>query len=164
MRKSIVIASVLIVAAIASAQSPLVDPLLAAHETDPLDLARVVDRIGDAAVIARLAPETPIAVRAIAVAAAPRMHAPEDALAPLAAIAAGRDPDLAPRAAAALLTIARSLDARSLDARESDRADLGPARISLTALAADETARADLRRAAQLADAALADLGIPAPE
>lgn len=154
-----------VVAALASAQTPdAVDPLLAAHDTDPLELAHVVDRVGDDAILARLAPETPIAVRALAVAAAPRLHVPEAALASLAEIAAGRDPDLAPRAASALLTIARALDERSLDARESDRASLVPVRVRLAQLVADETARADVRRAAGLADAALADLGIVASE
>jgi len=148
-----------LVVAVASAQS--VDPLVAAHDTDALELARVVDRVGDAAILARLTPETPIAVRALAVVAATRLHAPEDALVPLAEIAAGRDPDLAPRAAQSLLIIARSLDGAALDTRERDRADFTPARARLTAIAADETARSDIRRAAQLADAALADLAIP---
>lgn len=159
MWRALVVGILLGIATLASAQP--VDPLLAVHDTDPLELARVVDRIGDAAILARLAPETPIAVRALAVAATSRMHAPEDALVPLAQIATGRDPDLAPRAAFALLTISRSLDARSLDARERTRSDFTPARTTLTALAADETARTDLRRAAQLVAAALADLDIP---
>lgn len=165
MRTSIVllIALVLALAGEADAQLAGADPFVAVHDTDPLELARVVDRVGDAAVIARLTPETPIAVRASAVLAAPWMRAPEDALAPLAEIAAGRDPDLAPRAAQALLAIARRLDERALDARERDRAELAPARGTLSAIAADETARADVRRAAALADAALADLAVPAP-
>jgi hypothetical protein len=160
----VAVLSIVSFAALALAQPTSgVDPLLAAHDTDALELARVVDRIGDAAVLARLTPETPTPVRALAVVAATRMHAPEDALAPLAEIAAGRDPDLAPRAAQSILAIARSIDERSLDARERDRADLAPARGAIAAIAADETARADLRRACQLADAALADLQIPSP-
>jgi hypothetical protein len=152
-------------AGVADAQpTATLDPLLAAHDTDPLELARVVDRMGDAAVLARLNPETPIAVRALAVVAAPRLHAPEDALAPLAELALGRDPDLAPRAALSLLEITRALDERGLDARERDRAELAAGRIAIARVAADETARADVRRAAQLADAALAELAIPAAE
>ena len=161
MRRWLAVLIVLFVAAFASAQTPAIDPLLAAHATDPLELARVVDRIGDAAILSRLAPETPIAVRAVAVVATTRMHAPEDALLALATIAAGRDPDLAPRAAQSLLTIARSLDAQSLDARERDRNDFAPARTTLNALAGDETARADIRLAARLSDLALAELGVP---
>lgn len=165
MRPLIVISFVVGVAGLVLAQpAPPLDPFLATHDTDPLELARVDDRIGDAAVLARLAPETPIAVRALAVVATPGMHAPEDALALLAEIAGGRDPDLAPRAAQAMLTIARGLDERSLDARERDRAELAPARTALARIAADETARPDIRRAAQLADAALADLAIPVSE
>jgi hypothetical protein len=162
-RSALVVVIILGVSGLALAQTAAVDPLLAAHDTDPLELARVVDRVGDAAVLARLSPETPIAVRALAVVAAARMHAPEDALVPLAEIAAGRDPDLAPRASQSLLAIARALDERSLDARERDRADFTPARVALASLAADETARPDIRRAASLADAALADVQIPAP-
>ena len=158
MRRWPAVLIVLALAAMASAQAPAIDPLLAAHETDPLELARVVDRIGDAAILSRLTPETPIAVRAIAVVAAPRMHAPEDALAALTTIAAGRDPDLAPRAAQALLTIARSVDAQALDAREHDRGDFAAARTTLSALATDETARADIRLAARWSDSALAEL------
>lgn len=163
MRASSVAAILLSGCALASAQDVAVDPLLAAHETDRLELARVVDRIGDDAVLSRLAPETPIAVRALAVAATPALHAPERALAPLSELAAGRDPDLAPRAAQALSEIARALDARGLDARECDRAELAPARAGLARVAADETARGDVRRAAIAADAALADLAIPGP-
>ncbi|MFO0686879.1 MAG: hypothetical protein U0234_32750 [Sandaracinus sp.] len=164
MRARLLFASLLaLVAASAAAQTARVDPLLAVHETDPLELAHAVDRLGDAAIVERLGEGTPIAVRALAVAATPRLHQPEQALAPLAAIAQGRDPDLAPRAAQAALTIATSLDERTLDAHEVDRAELTPARTALAAIAADATARADLRRAAGRADAALADLGIPEP-
>jgi hypothetical protein len=150
-----------LLASTASAQPA--DPLLAAHDTDPLELALVVERVGDDAVLARLAPETPVAVRALAIVAATELHAPEDALVPLVELARGRDPDLAPRALWATLAIARRLDARTLGARESDVGALAPARAGLEALAADETARADLRRGAQLAAAALAELGASLP-
>lgn len=161
MRRLAIVMFVALAASGGSAQ-PGPDDILRVPSTDPLELARVVDRIGDPAIVARLAEDRPIAVRAVAVLAAPEMHAPEDALVPLVEIARGRDPDLAPSAALSVLTIARALDASALDARESDRAALGPARAGLDALAHDETARADIRRAAELAGAALADLGVPA--
>jgi hypothetical protein len=160
MRRVAIVLGVLF-ASVASAQSS--DPLLAAHETDPLELARVVDRSGDEAILSRLTPETPIAVRAIAVVAATRMHAPETALPALVEIATGRDPDLAPRAMQSVLTIARSLDAASLDARESDRSELTVVQATFLALMTDESARPDLRLAARLAHAELADLDIPLP-
>lgn len=156
MRRSVAIVSVLALGGLASAQpAAAVDPLLAGHDTDPLELARVVDRIGDDAVLARLAPETPIAVRVLAVSATPRLHAPEAALPTLAELAGGRDPDLAPRALQAISEIARSLDARSLDARESERAELRAVLPRLTGIGEDESARADLRRAAAEARIAL---------
>ena len=145
----------------AGAAQPGTDPLLRLASSDPLELARAVDHLGDAGVLARLTEETPIAVLAVAVLAAPQMHAPESSLFRLVELAQGRDPDLAPRAMLSALTIARALDPQRLDARECDRASLGPARIGLEALAADATAREDIRRAAGLAAAALADLGAP---
>jgi hypothetical protein len=138
------------------------DPLLAAPGGDPLELARVVDRIGDRAVLDRLAADRPADVRLAALRAAPAMRAPESALGALAEIAGGRDPDLAPAAMLSVLTIARALDPLELDAREVLRADLAPARRAIGAIAADATARADLRRGAELAVDALAALGVPA--
>ncbi len=160
MRRLVLTMLFALVTSVGSAQ-PGPDPLLRVSSTDPLELALVVDRLGDTAVVERLTDGTPLAVRAIAVLAAPEMRAPEDALTALAEIARGRDPDLAPRAALSALTIARALDPRTLDARECDRAGLGAARAALEAIVQDESARADVRRAAQLAAAALAELGVP---
>lgn len=139
------------------------DPFAAAG-SDPMELARVVDRIGDDRVIALLGDETPAAVQLGAVRAATQLRAPERALEALARIAAGRDPDLAPAAAMSILEIARALDPQALDARETMRDELTPARAALAPLAADQTARADLRRIAGMAEDALAALGVPAPE
>lgn len=151
--------ALLAIASVGSAQD--VDPLIAARSSDPIELARVVDRIGDEGVIARLTDETSAAVRLAAIRATRAMDAPERALVPLAVIASGRDPDLAPAAALALLAIARELDPQALDGREVMRAELVPARSALAVLAADETARADLRRAAAVVLDALAQLGLP---
>jgi hypothetical protein len=162
MRRRLALVVLFALVSSAGAAQPGPDPLMRVPSTDPLELARVVDREGDGAVLRRLEDGTMIAVLAVAVVAAPEMRAPETSLERLAELARGRDPDLAPRAAASALTIARALRPEDLDARECDRASLGPARASLEALAADATARADLRRAASLAAAALADLGAPA--
>lgn len=143
----------------AHAQAP--DPLLAVHSADPLELARVVDRIGDDAVLDRLPSETPLAVRLLAVRASPWLHAPELALAPLTALAAGRDPDLAPAAALAILRIAERLDRAELDAREAGGDEIEAALAPLGALAADVTARADLRRGAAVAGSYLEPLVRP---
>ncbi len=128
-----------------------------------MELARVVQRLGDDAVLERLSVERPRAVRLAAVRAAPFLRSPEIALEPLAELAGTRDPELAPAAAASVLTIARSLSADDLERREVDRASVTPVRRRLRALMADRTARADLRAAAALADDALSAIGVPAP-
>lgn len=140
------------------------DPFLAATTSDPLELARVVDRAGDDAVLARLVTGTPAAAQLAAVRAAPGMRGPERALEALATIARGRDPDLAPAAARAMLEIARALDPQALDAREVMREELSPARAAIAELALDETARADLRRVAEIVLAVLDAAGVPAPD
>lgn len=148
-------------ALIVRAQEP--DPLVALGSSDPIALARAVDRIGDEGVIARLTEETAADVRLAAIRACPGLREPERALEPLAAIAIGRDPDLAPAAARAILEVARELDPQELDAREVMREELVPAREAIQRIVDDETARADLRRAAGIAIEQLAHLGIGAP-
>jgi hypothetical protein len=137
------------------------DPLLAVTDADPLELARAAARLGDAAVLARLADARPRELRLAAIRATPFLHAPERALAPLAAIAGGRDSVLAPAAALAGLRIARTLDGLALDRRECAPTELHDARTAWDHVARDETARADIRRAAESAVAALSALGVP---
>lgn len=172
MRVRAPILAVLLIATVArDATAQAADPLVAIGSSDPVALARVVERLGDDAVLARLAAEvaedeaTDVSAdaRLAAVRASVALRAPERALEPLAAIAAGRDPDLAPAAAHSLLVIARALDPRDLDAREVMRAELAPALTAIAQLAADETARPDLRRAAAIAAELLGHLGITPP-
>lgn len=85
---------------------------------DPLAAARWADRAGDANVLQRLAPTHPPVMRLRAIRATPAMSDPEHALAPLAALAGGRDPDLAPAAARAALAIAQTLSHDSWQQRE----------------------------------------------
>lgn len=146
----------LVAAGPASAQS---DPLAAIADADPMELARVVDRLGDDAVLSRLDEARPREVRLAAMRASPFMGWPELALEPLAQIAASRDPLLAPAAASAALTIARSLEPDALRRREVDPTSLSAARGLFAALSADRSARADLRAAASMIDALLAQLG-----
>lgn len=144
----------------ASAQSRPAAPstLLASTLTaDPLDVARVVARLGDDAVLDALARDAP-AQRLAAARAAAFLGAPEAALPGLVALAAGRDPDLAPAAAMALLDITRALTPDALARRESDAAALVAPREAARRLAADATARPDIRRAAALSAGALAAL------
>jgi hypothetical protein len=144
----------------ARAQSaPAVDPLAFALDADPLDLARAVRRAGDALVLARLGRGS-VAQQLTAVRCTPFLAAPESALGPLSAIATGRDPDLAPEAARAALTIARALTLEDLARREASLPALVPARAALRRLSADASARGDVRRAAAVAAGALAALSL----
>ena len=146
-------------AAVGRAQAP--DPLAAVTSADPMELARVVDRLGDGAVLDRLAEDSPRTVRLSAVRAARWMTGPELALAPLAELASGRDPLLAPEAARATRVIVEGLTADGLARREVEPASLSTARRRLAALAADESARSDLRAAAMIAADVLDALGVP---
>jgi len=133
------------------------DPLADALDAEPLDLARMVRRSGDALVLARLASgDTAHALAALR--AAPFLAAPEAVLSALATLAASRDPDLAPEAAHAVLVIARGLTLEELAQREAELGELAPARDALRRLAADTSARADIRQAAALAAGALGAL------
>lgn len=140
------------------ARAQPIDPFLEVHDGDPLSLAALVERLGDAAVVARFASDRPLAVRVLALRAARFLHAPELAFPELAALAASRDPDLAPLAMQALLHLTRTLSRADLDAREHDGDELSVARSTLSTLAADEAARADLRRGAEAVIAMLAAL------
>lgn len=137
------------------------DPFVGVADADPLDLGRLVARLGDDAVLDRLSEDRPVEVRLAAARAAPMLTAPERALADLATAAAGRDEALAPVAARSALRIARGLRARDLAAREVLAGDLAPAAAALGTLAGDASARADVRRAAALVVDALAALHVP---
>ena len=130
------------------------DALAVTLDADPLDVARTAHQVGDARVLAVLASGTAIQ-KIAAIRATPFLVAPEAALAPLAAIAAGRDPDTAPEAARAVLTITRALTLEDLARREAELADLVAPRDTLRRLASDPSARGDIRRAAALATSAL---------
>jgi hypothetical protein len=73
------------------------------------------------------------------------MQAPELALSALAAIAAGRDPELAPPAARRVLTIAQSLMLAEPAGRESELAVLVEPQRALAKLAETRTALPEIR-------------------
>jgi hypothetical protein len=134
------------------------DPLVAIADGDPIELARAVDRLGDEAVLERLSSRSR-SVRLAAIRAAPHLRWPERALMSLAGLAGGRDPDLAPAAAESARSIAEELTSDQLARREVDPASLGEAAAALRAVAADRTARADIRAVCARAAAALDRLG-----
>ncbi len=110
----------------------------------PFDLARWVDRHGDEAVLGWIAGGDG-GMQLLAVRGAPYLEEPELALEPLAELAAGSDPWLAPAAARACWRIARDLNVDELERRERDASILEGARGFLRELAEDERARGDLR-------------------
>jgi hypothetical protein len=136
------------------------DPFAAIESGDPIELARLVDRVGDAAVLDRLEDRTPRPVRLAAIRACPALHWPEAALERLAQIASSRDPDLAPAAARSLRTIADALSPEDLERREVAIASLAPARASMLRIAADRSARPDIRLTAEHAAHVLEALGV----
>lgn len=153
-----VVAALVHVAAPAAAQD---DARLMAADADPMELARAAARLGDAAVLARLDDGRARDVRLAAIRATPFLHAPERALATLAALAGGRDSLLAPAAALAALRIVRVLDGPSLDRRECAPSELHDARVAWERVTHDATARADIHHAAAEIAAALPALGVP---
>ena len=135
--------------ALPSRAQPSSDPLTSLG--DPLELARYVESIGDAAIVERLgAEETPLDERLGAIRAARWLEAPERALAGLALLAGGDDPDLAPAAARSGQTCARTITVDDLAARESDLDLLASAAAQWQRVADDESARADIRAAAAM--------------
>jgi hypothetical protein len=151
------------VAAEPAARTPAADALLAVRDADPLELARVVARVGDDAVLRLLAAEHGVAVRLVAVRAAPWLREPERALVRIAELAGGRDSELAPAAARAALRIARALDADGLARREVAPDTLSAALAALLRVAQQPHVRHDLQRMAGAAAAQLRAAGVPAP-
>lgn len=137
--------------------------LVAVDDADPLELARVVHRYGDSAILALLDAAQPTATRLAAIRATPWLARPEDALTQLAREVASRDDELAEAAARALLAIAQRLDVATLERREQSPSALGPVVVSLEALAPQTWIRADLRALAASTVAQLQAAGAPAP-
>lgn len=136
--------------------------VLGAASASHLDESIGARRAGDPAVLATLtSPETTRAARLEAIRRARFLRMPELALAPLAALAAGRDPQLAPEAVLIAHIIATELDPLTLEAHEVALRDLAPARAALGALGRDRTARPDIAALARNAAAHLRALGVP---
>ena len=126
---------------------------------DPLDLARAASRAGDAVVERTLSSdEAEPRQRRIALESAPFVHAPIRLVAPLARLASGRDPELAPAAMRVLVAIAERLVPNDLARDEVMPAELRAVIQSLRALRRDATAREDLRSAAGRVEGTLSSL------
>lgn len=113
-------------------------------------------RAHDAAFAALDAPS--VHARLGAILAMPEHDAPHRALGPLGELARGDHPTLAPAALSAAWRIVRDLDVDSMMAAEVNLDEVRASREPYAALAADESARADLRHVAAFVVAALDDL------
>lgn len=136
--------------------------LLAVRDADPLELGRVAERFGDARLLALLG-DPRVAVRLVALYAAPWLREPERALPAIAPLIASRDSELAPAAARAAFEITAALSADALAAREVLPGELTAVRAELQRTAALAWVRHDLRALAAAADAQLAGAGVAAP-
>jgi hypothetical protein len=137
------------------------DALRAAADADEVQLSRIAARVGDDCVLAALPATADPLAQLAAIRAAPYLTDKEQALLPLATIAASRDPELAPLAAWKVLRVTQALVHEGLVLREVVPSSLAPARAALIALAADDTARSDIRSCAGQAAHLLGTLGVP---
>ncbi len=151
----------LVPASAAASDDQQASPLVAVVDADPLELARVVARVGDPPVRASLAAGRPSAERLAAVRGASWLRAPELALPELVAMLEGRDSELAPAAARAVVQIAMRLDVDELARREVLPETLAAVRARLLAAAERGALRADIRAMAAEAAARLAAAGVP---
>lgn len=165
-RAAIAVIAVLAALAVepARAAAPGLDALRAAADADDFMLARIAARVGDDVVLAALADAADPLAQLAAIRAAPFIVDGDQALLPLTTIAAARDPELAPVAAWKLARITQDLVRKGLDLREVLPRSLTPARAAMIALAADATARADIRSCAGRAAHLLASVGVPERE
>jgi hypothetical protein len=165
-RVGVVGASLLLAGALlARAAQPLgSDALRAAADADEVQLSRIAARVGDDGVLSALSATADVLAQLAAIRATPYLTDKEQALVPLATIAASRDPELAPLAAWKVLRVTQALVQEGLALREVAPSSLAPARAALIALAADDTARSDIRSCAGQAGHLLGTLGVPSAE
>jgi hypothetical protein len=140
------------------------EALRAAAEADEMALARIAARVGDDVVLAALSDTSDPLAQLAAIRAAPFIVDKDQALLPLAAIAASRDPELAPLAAWKLVRATQDLVREGLDTREVTARSLASARAASLALAAETTARSDIRLYAGQVAHLLGSLGVPGSE
>jgi hypothetical protein len=132
---------------------PGTDPFTVVANADPLELAKVVERLGDQAVSSRLKRDMPIEIRIAAIRATRWMRAPESVLSSLAVILGSRDSELAPVAATAALRIASAITNDTLSVREIMPEELAESRALFVKASANSLLRPDIRlQAAQTAE------------
>jgi hypothetical protein len=148
-------------ASLAYAEPKGADALRAAADYDELSLAQLAARTGDDVVLTALHAGDDPSLQLAAIRATPHIVDRDQALLPLAEIAAGRDPELAPLAAWKVLRITQELVREHLEVHEIVPSSLAAARAALLAVQADGSARADIRLYAGQAGYLLGTLGVP---
>jgi hypothetical protein len=145
----------------AGKSDPGSDAFAAIANSDPMELAKVVDRLGDDAVLARLQKDKSVEIRIAAIRATRWMRSPESALSSLAEILGSRDSELAPVAATTALRIASAITNDALSTKEVMPSELTEPRALFVKASENPLIRPDIRlQAAQTAEA-LAAAGVP---
>lgn len=129
------LASAAVLVFVGAVSAGAADPFRDCDPIHDIGLARLADEAGDSALAAALAsnqPEVPRERTLLAIRATPHAAAPEQLVPALVTVACGRDPNLAPEAAAALGRIGERLRPSELAAREVLIADLRSALTALT--------------------------------
>lgn len=121
--------------------------LAGAVDADELTRAAIARQIGDDTLLGALQPAQDSLTRLAAVRCSAQLGDPDRALPDLAAIARGRDPDLAPAAALRSSQIAQALVQRGANL-EIDLDSVRATRVEMIALAADRSALDLIRTAA----------------
>ena len=120
------------------------DPFEDGDVVDEIALSRVAEEAGDTALAGRLRDPSGRQAALIALRASPHARAPESLVPLLSALACGRDPVLAPEAAAALFRMIGRLYPAQLSSREALSSDLRAAHESLSCSEKAPLPRADI--------------------
>lgn len=157
-RRAATLASAGVLLSVGAASAGATDPFRDCDPIHDIGLARLADEAGDSVLAGALAQggDSSRERALLAVRATPFAAAPEGLIPGLAKLACGRDPSLAPEAAAALAQIGERLRPSELAAREVLNADLRRALDALTAARSDaRSLRPDI---AHRLDSLVADL------
>lgn len=142
--QSLVLALGLASVFVGGARAGEVDPFRGADAIYENGLSRLAQEAGDAALLGALSGEGTRERRLLAIRAAPFAAAPERLVPGLIPLALGRDPNLAPEAAAALVALAEGLRPSVLAAREVLLSDLKEATDAIGQLKEGRAVRADV--------------------
>lgn len=135
------------------------DPLAHADVISEIGLARLADEAGDGTLAGWLKRSDRRELQLVALRAMPYAFEPERLVPHVAPLLCGRDPNLAPEAALALMHVAERLRPSELENREATRGAFREAQKALACIKEQSApVRADLVSAALVLDSVLAQL------